>query len=422
MQSPGLPHALVAGLNAVVVKPWVVYLPPPLTEDDEASFHSIPMEDDEASFHSIPMEDDEASFHSIPMEDVEASIPMEHVRDGTTRLNAGSRKAAKRTFPWDLSVEEINLASPPPQDEDEAIHAAKRPRLETPLPTSTDEATTTNTPHTATVAVFQDDGIALPAAADHADSDPVMDMHPKSRAATRSWTPQEDANLTIAIQNTDKNNTGQKYQTDWIAISALVPGRTNTQCRYRWHHALDPSIDRSIVRTGQWTVYEDKKLKEAVRSHGAKNWFAVAALVPGRSSSRCRYRWDNFLHPSIDRSIVCAGKWTADEDKKLKEAVRSHGAKKWSATAALVPGRTSDQCNGRWHNVLDPSIDRSIVRAGKWTADEDKKLKEAVRSHGARKWVATAALVPGRTSDQCRYRWYSALNPSIDRSAASADG
>ncbi len=44
------------------------------------------------------------------------------------------RKAAKRTLPWDLAAEEIELAIPPQQDED--IQETKRPRLEEPPPTT----------------------------------------------------------------------------------------------------------------------------------------------------------------------------------------------------------------------------------------------------------------------------------------------
>jgi hypothetical protein len=64
-----------------------------------------------------------------------ASIPME-----TTVTNNGSkwnRKVNVRTLPFDQTEEELELVSPPPQDED--IPARKRPRLEEPFPTTTDK-------------------------------------------------------------------------------------------------------------------------------------------------------------------------------------------------------------------------------------------------------------------------------------------
>jgi hypothetical protein len=59
---------------------------------------------------------------------------------------------------------------------------------------------------------------------------------------------------------------------------------------------------------------------------------------------------------------VRTDKWTPDEDDKLKDAVQMHGVyKDWYAIAALVPGRTKLQCNGRWRKYLEPT-NRSTVR------------------------------------------------------------
>jgi hypothetical protein len=83
--------------------------------------------------------------------------------------------------------------------------------------------------------------------------------------------------------------------------------------------------------------------------------------------------------------------------------VRAHGAKNWFLIAALVPGRTKRQCNLRWRNALDPSIDPTTARTGKnWTADEDRKLKGAISTHGGKNWAVISGLVPGRTKVQCR--------------------
>jgi hypothetical protein len=34
-------------------------------------------------------------------------------------------------------------------------------------------------------------------------------------------------------------------------------------------------------RTGKWTSDENGKLKDAVKTHDGNNWFAIARLVPG---------------------------------------------------------------------------------------------------------------------------------------------
>lgn len=63
------------------------------------------------------------------------------------------------------------------------------------------------------------------------------------------------------------------------------------------------------------------------------------------------------------------------------------------------------QCWSRWHDALKPRIDHKAPRVGRWTNDEDGKLKGAVEKYGGQNWGAIAALVPGRVRRQCRNRW-----------------
>jgi hypothetical protein len=44
---------------------------------------------------------------------------------------------------------------------------------------------------------------------------------------------------------------------DWIAIAALVPGRTKLQYHKRWHNTLNNSNDRATGRSGTWTENAD---------------------------------------------------------------------------------------------------------------------------------------------------------------------
>jgi hypothetical protein len=74
------------------------------------------------------------------------------------------------------------------------------------------------------------------------------------------------------------------------------------------------------------------------------------------------------------------GRWTLEENAKLTRAVANTSKKKhgkeyrtdWVTIAALFPGRTKIHCYNRWHNCLDPNIDRATGRQGKWTADEEE--------------------------------------------------
>jgi hypothetical protein len=193
----------------------------------------------------------------------------------------------------------------------------------------------------------------------------------------------------------------------------MVLDRTKKQCVNRWHDFLDPNVDRTIPLTGKWTADEDEQLKVAFQRHDGKNWREIATMIPGRTTKQCANRWHESLNPSVDRTPLRAGKWSADEDETLIDAVQRHGGNNWIAIAALVPGRAAKSCMRRWHDALVLSVasdDRTPGRSGKLTSDEDDQLKDAVQRRGDNNnWIEVAALVPGRTKRQCTRRWQDVL-------------
>jgi hypothetical protein len=125
---------------------------------------------------------------------------------------------------------------------------------------------------------------------------------------------------------------------DWGVIAELVPSRTSVQCRYRWHSALDPNIERASGRKGsRWTAVEDSKPKDAAQTHGDKDWSAIAMLVSGRTRSQCSHRWNDVSDPRVALTGGSKGKLAEDEDSKLNDAVQTHGEDKWGTITALVP-------------------------------------------------------------------------------------
>jgi hypothetical protein len=318
----------------------------------------------------------------------EASIPTVYERTGPKMSGTMRRKIGIRSYPWETAAA-ANLtssspSSPPPQDDDSP--AAKRLRLQTPtiIPT----ADTVVDAHATEVAKTASGAVTVAA---------LLPSGEASRVPCPSWKPEEDAELTEAVKELGK---------DWVAVAALVPRRTCAQCHYRWATQLEPDINLGI-----WTVEEDAKLTDAVEKLG-KDWAQVAAMFPGRTDKQCRYRWVKSLDPDIT-----SGKWTVEEDAKLTGAVQKYGDNNWIEAAALVPGRKNSQCRQRWVLSLDPTIDQKITRMdnkGKWTVEEDSKLTEAVEELG-KDWVRVAVMVLGRTNQQCRYRWVEILDPDIKR-------
>lgn len=93
--------------------------------------------------------------------------------------------------------------------------------------------------------------------------------------------------------------------------------------------------------------------------------------------------------------------WTAEEDRKLTEAVQTHGAENWILVAQCVGGgRTRSQCSQRWLRVINPKLKKLS-----WTSEEDELLVRAVQAVGTKSWTKVAALVGHRCDVQCRYRY-----------------
>ncbi|CAH8350066.1 unnamed protein product, partial [Eruca vesicaria subsp. sativa] len=103
------------------------------------------------------------------------------------------------------------------------------------------------------------------------------------------------------------------------------------------------------------------------------NWYQLALMYfKDRSAAECEARWKKTLHPTRTR----VGKFSLEEEKRLKLAMTLFGAQNWHKIARFVPGRTKTQCREIWANFLDPNVNH-----GKWTKEEDAKLREAMSEH-----------------------------------------
>ncbi|KAJ6406360.1 hypothetical protein OIU84_009976 [Salix udensis] len=159
---------------------------------------------------------------------------------------------------------------------------------------------------------------------------------------------------------------------------------------------------------GQWTAEEDEILRKAVQRFKGKNWKKIAECFKDRTDVQCLHRWQKVLNPELVK-----GPWSKEEDEIIIELVNKYGAKKWSTIAQHLPGRIGKQCRERWHNHLNPSINKEA-----WTQQEELALIHAHQIYGNR-WAELTKFLPGRTDNAIKNHWNSSVKKKLDSYLAS---
>ncbi|GMI92546.1 C-MYB-LIKE TRANSCRIPTION FACTOR 3R-1, MYB DOMAIN PROTEIN 3R1, A. thaliana MYB domain protein 3R1 [Hibiscus trionum] len=159
---------------------------------------------------------------------------------------------------------------------------------------------------------------------------------------------------------------------------------------------------------GQWTAEEDEILRNAVQRFKGKNWKKIAECFKDRTDVQCLHRWQKVLNPELVK-----GPWSKEEDEQIIELVNKYGPKKWSTIAQHLPGRIGKQCRERWHNHLNPAINKQA-----WTQEEELALIRAHQIFGNR-WAELSKFLPGRTDNAIKNHWNSSIKKKLDSYIAS---
>ncbi|XVF66919.1 hypothetical protein PTKIN_Ptkin10aG0078500 [Pterospermum kingtungense] len=118
--------------------------------------------------------------------------------------------------------------------------------------------------------------------------------------------------------------------------------------------------------------------------------------------------------PCCDKSGLRKGTWTPEEDRKLKAYVTKYGCWNWRQLPKFAGlARCGKSCRLRWMNYLRPNIKR-----GNYTKEEEETIIRLHDSLGNR-WSAIAAELPGRTDNEVKNHWHTTLKKRFKHKLSS---
>ncbi|XP_044480221.1 transcription factor MYB35-like [Mangifera indica] len=114
--------------------------------------------------------------------------------------------------------------------------------------------------------------------------------------------------------------------------------------------------------------------------------------------------------PCCDKSNVKRGLWTEEEDAKILAYVASHGTGNWTSVPKKAGlNRCGKSCRLRWTNYLRPDLKHDT-----FTPQEEEIIINLHKAIGSR-WSLIAKQLPGRTDNDVKNYWNTKLKKKLSK-------
>ena len=164
----------------------------------------------------------------------------------------------------------------------------------------------------------------------------------------------------------EKTSNNQSTSTNIQNTEINPPETTITNLNENYPNKTSQNFTFKIIkRRAPWNKKEDEAIIELVKKYGTSNWTIIAnemALMyksKHRNGKQCRERWHNHLDPIVNKD-----NWTEEEENILFSKHLEYG-NKWSDISKYLPGRTDNSIKNHFYSKLRKFIRKILKQINK---------------------------------------------------------